>query len=192
MMTQTRRWIIGLGLLAALPLIGLTQDRLRPTEGRNPLTQARRSIQEVRENLRQAQDVLSQMPEGRGRTRLEALLRQAQDNTAQALWELDGKGRREPISPENFAQLKKQLLLQGFDDKRVAFLRAASPRNFFTSRQVREILTIFRFDPERGEAAVALYPRMTDPGNFFQVLDVFLFESERQKVLMRISQLEGS
>lgn len=191
MKTQTRRWMIGLGLVAALPLMGLTQDQWRGSDGRSSTGRARRSMQNVGENLRQAQDVLSRLPEGRGRARLEALLAQAQDNTAQALRELDGNPRREPISPENYALLRKQVMGLGFDDKRAEVVRLASHRNFFTSRQVRDLLSIFRFDPERGEAAVALYPSMVDPGNFFQVLDVFLFEAERQKVLMRIRQLEG-
>jgi hypothetical protein len=90
------------------------------------------------------------------------------------------------VSADEFDKLLKGLKAETFDDGRVSFIKSISNMRAFTSAQVRELLKEFNFDPGREEAAVTLYPRVTDPDNFFMALEVFTFDSGRKSVRERL------
>jgi hypothetical protein len=87
-----------------------------------------------------------------------------------------------PMSAENFAKLLKGLKAESFDDGKKSFIATFAANGRLTSEQARQLLKEFSFDEGRISSAVVLYPRLTDPENFFIVLDVFTFDSSRSSV----------
>src|SRR5262245_5263700 len=84
-----------------------------------------------------------------------------------------------------------QLLIRGVKQKstdvaRVTFVRIISHGREFKCDQARELLAAFDFDTERENAAVAIYPRLNDPQNFYRTLEAFQFDPGRQSVRKRL------
>ena len=90
--------------------------------------------------------------------------------------------RKVPLTAEQLAQFMKGLNANAFDNQKVPFVEEYARTRWFTSVQAKEVLKAFSFDDGRGKAAVALYPRLTDPENFFVALDAFTFDSGRKAV----------
>ena len=90
------------------------------------------------------------------------------------------------VDPNDFARLLQSLRRETFDSGKLSFVRTVSRMNSFSSEQARQLLEQFDFDNDRVEAAVLLYPRLTDPENFFRVLEVFSFDSGRESVRKRL------
>jgi hypothetical protein len=119
----------------------------------------------------------------RARERLELLLSRAELRAADLqkdLAALAAPPRRVALSPDEFAKFMAGLKANAFDSGKVPFVEEYAKTRWFSSAQVREILKAFAFDDGRIKAAVALHPRLTDPENFFTVLDAFAFDSSRK------------
>lgn len=93
---------------------------------------------------------------------------------------------KQPVSDDDFAKLLTSLQSQSLDDGKVSFIKLISHTNAFTCDQVRQILRELSFDQGREQAAVILYPRVTDPKNFFTVFEVFTFDQARSSVNKRL------
>lgn len=57
------------------------------------------------------------------------------------------------------------------DFERLKLIRVVSKANYVTSQQARSIMNCFVWEAEKVEAAVYLFPRITDPQNFPMVLE---------------------
>jgi predicted Ser/Thr protein kinase len=90
------------------------------------------------------------------------------------------------VPSENFEALLKSLQRESFDSGKLSFARSISAKTGLTCAQVRRLLQEFAFDTDRVEAAVELYPHVTDPENFFTVLESFTFDHDRQTVRKRL------
>jgi hypothetical protein len=95
-------------------------------------------------------------------------------------------GAGNAVTGEEFDRLLKSLKAETFDDGKVSFIKSISSTRAFTCEQLRQLLTEFSFDQGREEASVTLYPRVTDPENFFMVLGVFTFDEGRDSVRQRL------
>jgi hypothetical protein len=80
----------------------------------------------------------------------------------------------------------KSLKAESFDEGKGSFVALFAQKGRLTCEQAREILKTFSFDDDRVKSAVLLYPRVTDPENFFKVLDVFSFGSSKDEVRKKL------
>jgi hypothetical protein len=136
-------------------------------------------------DLREARDLLTRVNDRLTRDRLELLLTRAElrlGDVQRNLAVLNSAAAPQPISQDDLDNLLKALRAQPFDNNKVPFITNIAPTRHFSSTQVRELLKTFAFDDGRGQAAVILYPRTTDPGNFFMALDVFTFDINKKAV----------
>lgn len=86
------------------------------------------------------------------------------------------------ISPQDLENILQALAAEDLDDGKLSVVGGAVKTRHFTCAQARQILQTFTFDQSRERAALLLYPRVTDPENFFTILDVFTFEQSRNNV----------
>jgi hypothetical protein len=93
---------------------------------------------------------------------------------------------KKDTSPEDFKKVLAALQKESFDDGKLSFLKTVAKTRRFTAEQIREILKAFSFDAGREEAAVIVYPSMSDPEDFFVVFDAFTFDSGRTSLRRRL------
>ncbi|WP_430613404.1 DUF4476 domain-containing protein [Flavobacterium sp. JP2137] len=93
----------------------------------------------------------------------------------------------DPASFENFLQNMKKSA--HFDKDKLAFIKQQAAVSMFSSQQIKTLLKAFSFDEQKVEAGKALYPRCSDPVNFYQVYDSFDFEKGKKKLMNYVSSL---
>jgi hypothetical protein len=103
---------------------------------------------------------------------------------------LDASSARTPATASraasDFGQMLSALREQSSDQSKLAFVKLVSRDNTFTSEQARRLLEEFDFDPSREQAAIELYPQVTDKNNFFLALEAFTFDPGRSNVVSRL------
>ena len=82
----------------------------------------------------------------------------------------------------DFSQAKETLRKEWFENTRVTTAKQIIDRNYFTSRQVKEILLLFTFENNRLDLAKYAYGKTVDKGNYFIVNDAFTFNNNKEKL----------
>ena len=86
------------------------------------------------------------------------------------------------VSKQEFDDLLAALKGAALDQGKLPLLKMIIHGRVFTSDQAAEMLKQFAFDGDREKAAIAVYPRLSDPENFYRTLEVFTFDTGRQSV----------
>jgi hypothetical protein len=178
-----RAWFAVAALIVFLPILGSRQPNPGGKEKLSPVANAQVAAKDVADDLREAREVLKKIADKKTRERLELLLTRAELRTTdiqKSLAILGSAPRRAPLSAEAFAKFLKGVRGNAFDNEKASFVESHAKTPYFTSAQVRDILKTFSFDDGRVQAGVALYPRITDPENFFVVYEVFTFDTGRK------------
>jgi hypothetical protein len=88
-----------------------------------------------------------------------------------------------PVSKEEFQNILRAFEKEHFDDGRERLARQVITENSrLLSRQVRDIMKIFKFDDGRLAVAKLAYGRTLDPENFFVVNEAFTFDSTKDSL----------
>lgn len=74
-----------------------------------------------------------------------------------------------------------------YSDQQLALVQEASVGSFHVADVVR-LMKACSYDDTRIEVAVALYPRIVDPGNWYQVVDGFDYASSIDTLRSRLGQ----
>jgi hypothetical protein len=180
-----RLWFATVALTVALPVLCTGQPAPAAKEKPSPAASARAAARDLAADLREARELLKKVNDRKTRDRLELLLSRAELRAADIqkdLAVLAVPPRRVALTADEFARFLKGLNANAFDSEKVPFVEQYAKTRWFTTTQAREVLKAFTFDDGRVKAAVALYPRLTDPDNFFTCLDTFTFDSGRKAV----------
>jgi Domain of unknown function (DUF4476) len=177
-----RLWFGVVALAVGLPALCEGQPGPGAKDKPSPAASARAAARDLASDLREARELLKKVNDRKTRERLELLLSRAELRAADIQRDLAALAAppRVALSPDEFAKFLKGLKANAFDDGKVPFVEEYARTRWFSSAQAREVLKAFAFDDGRIKAAVALYPRLTDPENFFTVLDAFAFDSSRK------------
>ncbi len=147
---------------------------------------ASETIAALQSNLKNARRMLADIRDQRTREKLEVLLSRAALQ-ADELDELLGRSghsqHRTPISEAEFAKLIDNVKDQSFDDDKIDFLKTFVKQRPLNCEQAAKILKTLSFDDGRSQAAIILYPSITDSENFYEILKILPFESSRKKVM---------
>jgi len=180
-----RKWmVIGVLVVALVPL-AWGQQATGPKDKPSPITKAAAANRQLLMALHDAQEALKTINDKRARERLELLLSRAElraNEVQKELAILAAASRPTALPAEEFNKILAALKTQSFDKDKVPFIENLGKSRYYTCAQVRALLKEFSFDDGRGKAAVALYPQIIDPDNFFTVLEVFVFDSGRKAV----------
>ena len=162
----------------------------QPAVKETPQQAVAASIKDLAADLKEARELLKKITDRTTRDRLELLITRSELKVLElekGLAGVPGTTTPQAISKESFAKLLKALNAESFDDGKAGFIATFAVQGRLTSEQARELLKPFSFDEGRVNSAVLLYPRVTDPENFFTVLDVFSFDSSRAEIRKRLN-----
>ena len=81
------------------------------------------------------------------------------------------------MSQYDFQQLKSTLSRASFESTRLMILKQALPFNYFTTAQVRSLMSEFWFESSKLEVAKAAYGKTIDQQNYYLVNNEFSFGS---------------
>jgi hypothetical protein len=167
------------GLLCALgPNEALAAQKVTPA-------QMRETLHQLELDLREARGLAAAITDKGLRGRMEKLIErmeQRREQLAKQLGSLGGEPARRAVADADFARFLKALKDESFDDRKLALLRDYARQSHFSSAQAKLLVKEFSFSKGQTEAAIALHPRLVDPANFFEVLGVLTFESDKKKV----------
>lgn len=76
-----------------------------------------------------------------------------------------------------------------FDEDVISFVRQQMRSTFFTSDQIKAIISKMSFDKNKVILAKEMYHSCTDPNNFYIVYDSFTFRQYRNEVMDYVSRL---
>lgn len=92
------------------------------------------------------------------------------------------------MSDREFTQAKETLRREWFENSRVTTAREMIERNYFSSRQVKELLELFSFENNKLDLAKLAYGKTTDRRNFNIVFDVFSMSSSKNELARYIRE----
>jgi Domain of unknown function (DUF4476) len=92
----------------------------------------------------------------------------------------DNNGRA--MSDYDFNQAKETLRREWFENTRVTTAKQILDRNYFTSRQIKELLLLFTFENNKLDLAKHAYSRTVDKGNYYIVNDAFTFNNSKEEL----------
>lgn len=87
-----------------------------------------------------------------------------------------------------FDQLVQTIRKASFDNDKVAIVRHAAQTNWFAAAQVASVMELLSFDDGKIDAAVAMWPRLTDPENSFVIFNKLTFDSSKEKLRKRVAK----
>ena len=94
----------------------------------------------------------------------------------------------QPMKSADFAQLVEAIRSASFDDDKVGVVRLAAQNNWFLASQGAAVMDLISFDDSKIDAAVAMWPRITDPENYFVMMNKLGFDSSKEKLRKRVGR----
>ena len=173
-----------LGLL--IPSVTFGQRTVSPERNDRARGRVIVVVDDLKKDLRDARRLLVDVNDRKLRDQLELLLSRAalKAEDLEGLLAGPSRGRFElRVTDEDFAKLLKNLKDQAFEEQKAEFIETFAKGRPLNCAQATELLKTLSFDDGRVEAAILLHPGLVDPENFFEVLKVFSFDSNRQKVM---------
>jgi len=86
-------------------------------------------------------------------------------------------GYENPMTTERFATAKSSISSKSFEDSKLTVAKQVMNANCLVVSQVKQIMEIFDFESTKLEFAKAAYSRTYDIDNYYELNDVFDFES---------------
>jgi len=90
--------------------------------------------------------------------------------------------RNYEMSDADFNQAKESLRKEWFENTRLSTAKQIIDRNYFTSRQVKDLMLLFTFENNRLDIAKYAYNKVVDKRNFFIVNDALSMTSNKEKL----------
>lgn len=87
-----------------------------------------------------------------------------------------------PMSASDFANAKKSVEGQSFEDKKLKVAKQILNTNCMSTAQVKEIMGLFSFEDSKVDWAEFAYGKTTDFNNYYQLNDGFTFSSSVDKL----------
>ena len=86
------------------------------------------------------------------------------------------------MNNNDFTQAKESLRREWFENTRLETAKQIIDQNYFTSKQVKEMVLLFTFENNRLDIAKYAYGKTVDKGNYFVMNDAFAFNSNKEKL----------
>lgn len=86
-----------------------------------------------------------------------------------------------PMSEEAFSRILRGIKGEIFEDDQMRMIRDIAQRNRFTTDQAARLMGIFYWAEEKLKVLRAVAPGLLDPQEAFRLVDLFTFDSDKQK-----------
>ena len=90
--------------------------------------------------------------------------------------------RYDEMSNAAFNQAKESLKREWFENNRLSTAKQIIDRNYFTSRQVKELVLLFTFENNRLDIAKYAYGKTVDKGNYYIMNDAFSMSKNKEEL----------
>lgn len=97
-------------------------------------------------------------------------------------------GNYRQISAYDFSMLKQYVQKEAFDDRKISIAKQAASTSYFSTAQVRDLMSAFSFDDGKLDVAKYFYNRTIDRNNYYQLTDVLSFSSNKDELLNYIKR----
>lgn len=94
----------------------------------------------------------------------------------------DRDNRYYEMNDADFSQAKESLRKEWFENTRLNTAKQIIDRNYFTSRQVRDLMLLFTFENNRLDVAKYAYNKVVDKGNYFMVNEALSSTSKKEEL----------
>lgn len=91
------------------------------------------------------------------------------------------------IKSDDFKELKNSINNRSFETSNVDIAKTALEKNYFSSQQIRELLSFFTFENSKLDLAKYSYNKVCDKQNFYKVYEAFNFDSSIEELKNYIS-----
>lgn len=91
-------------------------------------------------------------------------------------------GQNGAAASADISALRSSIRNASFSRDKIAIIQSSANTRSFSCSQVFELLKELPFSEDKHEACIALYPKITDTGNFSVVLEAFDFSSDKDRV----------
>lgn len=88
----------------------------------------------------------------------------------------------QPVSESEFGQVMQRIKSQWFGSAKMNTAKEELARRYFTTLQVRQVLQLFASESDKMELAKLAYRTVVDNRNFYQLYDVFSFQSSKEEL----------
>lgn len=87
-----------------------------------------------------------------------------------------------PIADDTFNAFIETIRRESFDDSRMTIAKSIIDQNYFTSAQVRQLVTLFSFENNKVEIAKYMYGKTLDRKNYFVIYNAFTFSKSKEEL----------
>jgi hypothetical protein len=92
------------------------------------------------------------------------------------------------VSDADFELMAERVSAATYADDQLALVQELAQSSYFTVAQVVALMKVCTYEDTRIEVAVALYPRISDPANWYLVNDGLTYSSSKRTLRERIGQ----
>jgi Domain of unknown function (DUF4476) len=189
-MNFARPWLAATSLAALLtlgPMVGPpTEGQVAPPQQKSGAitpAKAREEVDEIVKDLREARLIAARVGDKATRDKLDLILGQAEARARNLSDDL-ARAKSAPMAPAVLTAADIDKLVNGlskepFDPGKLTYLENFGASNPLTCQQAARLLKGFTFDEGRIKAAALLYPKLVDRQNFNEVLDTFVFDTNK-------------
>lgn len=94
----------------------------------------------------------------------------------------ENNGYNQAMNESDFNRFVQQVRSQWFGSGKMNTAKDGLTRNYFTTRQIREVLQLFSTESDKLELAKLAYRNTVDQKSFYQLYDVFSFQSSKDEL----------
>jgi len=92
----------------------------------------------------------------------------------------------EAMPDRDFRELTEAIKRRSFAAEKVSLIRMVAQSDWFTTRQLRDLLGLVSFSGDQESVAIAIYPRLVDKARFYTLNDAFRFSSSWKTVCQKL------
>lgn len=94
----------------------------------------------------------------------------------------NGYGYNNAMSDRDFNNAKQTLRNEWFETTRLTIAKQIIDANYFTTYQIKDLMSLFTFEKNKLELAKYAYRKATDQGNYYLVNDAFTYSSSKTEL----------
>jgi hypothetical protein len=151
---------------------------------------------ELNDGLGKVERAADRLRDRRAGAKIRRIAENAQDRAAEYVGSYedgyygdDSNGTyRYQVTDADFDTMGKRVADATYADDQLALVKQLAASNWFSVSQVVGLMKLCSFEDTRIDVAVALYPRIVDPQNWYLVNDGFTYSSSKQSLRDRIGQ----
>ncbi|HEX6431469.1 MAG TPA: DUF4476 domain-containing protein [Niastella sp.] len=97
-------------------------------------------------------------------------------------WPKNDNAVPKPIADDTFNAFIETIRRESFDDSRMTIAKSIIDQNYFTTAQVRQLVTLFSFENNKVEIAKYMYGKTLDRKNYFVIYNAFTFSKSKEEL----------